>query len=1056
MRKAILTLLVVFGFVLIATAQERSINGIVTNDKGTPIEGVSVTSSDNKKGTKTDKNGSYTITVITNAKSLLYSSVGFETQRKNISNLNTINLALKATDSRLDEIVVVAYGTVKKDNFTGSAAKIAGNEFDKRTLTSVTNALTGSVAGLSTTSSSGQPGSTPAIRVRGFGSISASNEPLIVVDGIPATSALSNINMDDVESLTVLKDAATTSLYGSRAANGVVMVTTKKGKKGKSVINFKYNYSLTSRGIPNYDRVSAEEYMPLMWESYRNSLAYRASTPLPLATASNQASGLVAGQNGIIDLLGYNAFNLPKAQVMLPNGTLNPSASLVYKREDLDWFDPITRNGTRNEYSLNYGGGEGKTDYFVSGAYTKENGYIKRSDFERANARINVNSQLKDWVKIGLNFGYINSKGNFASTDGSNSIVNPFFFAAKIGPIFPYYAYDPANPGSYKFDANGNKQYDFGNSTIAGLPTRPSGAYGGRHTIAENELSSEFFKRNVFNGRAYAEIKLLNGLKFTTNIGADITNRLDVNFANKVIGDGAPAGRVTRENTNNSGLTFNQLLNYNKKARKHNFDVLAGHESYQFKENYLATTRQGQIVDNNLELINFTTTTNATSKEDNYNLESYFGNFRYDYNNKYFFTLGGRTDGNSKYSKKFRWGKFWSISAAWVLTKENFFNNSKYLSLLKLRTSYGTTGNDAGIGYYASKNLYTLGRNNGLTPGIYQYTVGFDGLLWESNKQFDLALDFGILKNRITGSIEYYKRESDNLLFDIPLPNSSGFSTILKNIGSMNNKGIEISINADVVRYKDFTWNIAVNASSFKNNITKLPQAEIITGTKKLMVGHSLYDYWLRQWYGVDPADGVALYRAANTSAADVRTSAKGDFVTPNINNALYDYSGSAIPDWYGGITSTFNYKGFSLSILANWQKGGLTYDDTYAAFMHSGTYGASLHRDMLTRWQKPGDITNVPRMDNGQTGNFGAVSTRWLTDASYFNIQNITLGYDFKNTNFFNIKNINSARFYIAIENVKMFSKRQGMNPSQSFTGLTSIGYLPAKVFNVGLNFNF
>lgn len=1035
---------------------QKELKGKITNEKGIPVANVSVVVVGTKLGTSSAADGTFAITVPSTAKTLSFSSIEIATKEVAIGNQTNFAVQVATNEKALEEVVVVAYGTAKKENFTGSANKISAKEIQNRPLTNIATALIGSTPGLTTTSASGQPGSAPAVRIRGFGSVTAGNDPLYVVDGVPVSSALSNINMDDVESLSILKDAATTSLYGSRAANGVIMITTKKGKKGKNQVNFKYNLSYVSRAIPDYDRVSAEEYMPLMWESYRNSLAYRAASPLPLATASNQASGLVTGQNGIIDLLAYNAFNLPRNQVMLPNGTLNPSAQLIYNRDDLNWFDPLTRNGIRNEYSLNFGGGVEKLDYFLSAAYTKEDGYINRSDFERANARINLNSQMKSWLKVGTNLAYTYSRGNFASTDGSNSIVNPFFFAARMGPIYPYFAYDPLNPGRYLLDASGNRQYDFGNSTIAGLPARPAGAYGGRHTIAENELSKEFFKRGVVNTRSYAEFKIADGLKFTTNFAVDVTNRTDVTFQNRIIGDGAPAGRLTKETQTITSYTFNQLLTYNKKVKKHNFDVLLGHENYSLNDNNLSGTRQGQIVDGNLELLNFTTTTNLSSNDDNYRVESYFTNLKYDFNEKYFFTIGGRTDGNSRFDEPVRWGKFWSTSAAWVVSKESFLRSSSIVSFLKLRTSYGTTGNDVGIGYYPYQTFYTLGRNNGLTPGVVQSSLGNQDLTWEANKQFDIGVDFDLFKRRITGSVEFFRRESDNLLFSVPLPVSSGFSSILRNVGSMYNKGIEISLGVDVIKKKNFSWNVLVNATTLQNRITRLPQKEIISGTKKLQVGKSLYDYWLRQWYGVDPNDGAALFVAASGTGAGVRISSKGDTVTTDVNNAKFDYTGTAIPDWYGGITNTFTYKNFSLSILANWQIGGLTYDDTYAAYMHAGTYGASLHKDMLNRWQKPGDITTVPRMDNAQTSIFGATSSRWLTDASFFNLQNITLSYDLNNAVFLKKASINNARFYLSLENVQMFTKRAGMNPSQAFTGVTSIGYIPARVINMGVNINF
>jgi TonB-linked SusC/RagA family outer membrane protein len=1051
MMKQLILMFSFLFFTVSSFAQTKVVTGKVTDENGAPVSNVSVFVKNTNIGTTTKADGTYSINLTQPAKAISFSAVDFNSTDLAVPTNGVLNVKLTLSNNKLDDVVVVAYGTTKKSNFTGSAATITAKEFQDRPLTSVANALIGAAPGIASTSPSGQPGSSPAIRIRGFGSISASSDPLYIVDGVPFTSSIANLNMDDVESLSVLKDAATTSLYGSRAANGVVMITTKKGKVGRNNVTFKYNSSVNSRAIPNYDRVGPADYYTLMWEAYRNSLAYRASSPLSLTAASNQASGLVSGQNGIVDVLGYNAFDVPKNALVNPDGTFNSSAKLRYRSADLDWFDPVTRNGIRNDYSMNFSGGLDKTDYFVSFNYLKEEGYIKRSDFQRFSVRANVNSQLKSWLKTGVNINFTKSGGLFASTDGSNSIVNPFFFAARMGPIFPIYMYQP-NSSNYLLDINGNRQYDFGNSTGY---IRPSGAYGGRHTIAENELSNERFSRNVFNGRTYAEVKLYEGLKLTTNFAADIQNRMDLTYQNKIIGDGAPAGRSSKSNQLLTNYTFNQLLSYNKKVKEHNFDVLLGHENYSNNQDFLSGTRQGQVVDGNFELINFTTTTSLSSSQDNHTIESYFGNLKYDLGSKYFLTLGGRTDGNSRFGSKVRWGKFWSASAAWLISKEKFMENVKFVNFLKLRSSYGTTGNDAGISFYASQNLYNLGLNNGLTPGILQSTsLGNDSLTWEANGQFDIGIDFTLFDNRISGSFEYFKRQTNNLLFSVPLPISSGVSSISKNIGGMYNKGLELQLDAEVIRTKDFTWKIGINATTVKNQITKMPQKEIISGTKKLMVGKSIFDYWLRQWHGVDPKDGAALFVAdpATITAATLRITPGGDSVTTDPNRAKYDYVGSSIPDVYGAINTSVRYKQYTISTIANYQIGGLTYDDTYAAFMHAGTYGASLHTDMLKRWKNPGDITNVPRMDNAQTSFFGATSSRFLTSATFLNIQNVTLSYDHT---FASKKPFNSARIYISAENVRMFTKRYGMNPSQSFAGVTSIGYIPAAVFNIGVNIN-
>jgi TonB-linked SusC/RagA family outer membrane protein len=1046
--------LALFTLVLSATAQEKKISGRVTDDSGSPLANVSVSVKNGAKGGTTNEKGEYSILVPSSAKVLVFSAVDYGTKEMALGNQTSLNVSLVSEAKALENVIVTAYGSSKRETFTGSAAKISAKDIQNRPLTNVASALIGAAPGVAAVTANGQPGSAPAIRVRGFGSVSASNDPLYVVDGVPFTAAISNINMDDVESISILKDAATTSLYGSRAANGVVMITTKKGRKGRSNVNVKVNTSITSRAIPDYDRANADEYMPLMWEALRNSLAYRATNPVALATASNIASGLVAGQTGIVSLLGYNPYNVAANQVMLPDGTLNPAAKMVFRQGDLDWFSPLTRDGIRNEYSMNFSGASDKTDHFVSVGYLKENGYIKRSDFERFNARVNLNSQLTKWFKVGTNLNFTKSGGNFASTDGSNSIVNPFFFAARMGPIFPVYAYDPNRPGEYVLDAAGNRQYDFGNGTIPGL-VRPAGAYGGRHTIAENELSKEMFARNVFNGRAYAEAKFTDWLKLTTNFATDYTNRYDLTYQNNIIGDGAPSGRSSKDYQTIVGTTFNQILNFNKQIKDHSFEGLLGHENYKLMEDNLSGQRQNQVATGNYELANFTTTTSLSSQVDNIRIESYFANFKYDYRGKYFVTLGGRTDGNSRFADSVRWGRFWSASGAWVMSKEGFMAGLDWINFLKLRASYGTTGNDAGIGYYPYQTLYAIGRNNALNPGVLQNTsLGNGGLTWESNKQFDVGVDFTVLNNRLNGSVEYFNRVSDNLIFSVPLPMSSGFSSTFRNVGSMYNRGLELQISGDVIRTKDVTLTLGMNATTFTNKITRLPQNEIISGTKKLMVGRSINDYWLREWYGVDPNDGAALYHN-QSGRTGYRISGKGDTVALNPTNARFGYVGTAIPDWYGAFNFSFRYKNLTLSSLMNWQLGGLTYDDTYAAYMHSGTYGASLHRDMLQRWQKPGDITNVPRMDNAQTSFFGATSSRFLTDASFLNIQNITLAYDFKGQLGKKTLPFQSGRLFLAMENVKMFTKRSGMNPMQSFSGVTSIGFIPARVLNIGVNVN-
>lgn len=415
-----------------------------------------------------------------------------------------------------------------------------------------------------------------------------------------------------------------------------------------------------------------------------------------------------------------------------------------------------------------------------------------------------------------------------------------------------------------------------------------------------------------------------------------------------------------------------------------------------------------------------------------------------------------RRDGSSKFFTENRWGNFWSLSAGWRLDEENFIKNFKFINLLKLRTSYGATGNDAGIGYYAWQALFDLGLNNAAEPGLIQSSLSNTSLTWESNNQFDAAIEFGFL-NKISGSIEFYRRTSSNLLFAVPLPPSSGITTQDQNVGSMYNQGFEFHIAADVVKKNDFNWNIDFNFSTLKNSFTKLPegQKEIIKGTKKLMVGQSIYDFWLRGWYGVDPADGRALYLANDKNMTTQATNLRvigADTVTTSQNNALYHYNGTAIPDLIGGVTNTFSYKGIVLSVLTTFQIGGKYYDSNYAGLMSAGTYGNAFHPDILKRWQNVGDITNVPRLDAGRVTEFGAASDRFLVDASYLAVKSISLGYNFPSSLVKKL-NVGNARIYLSGENIRLFNARKGLDSQQSFGGTTDNLYSPSRTIIVGIN---
>jgi TonB-linked SusC/RagA family outer membrane protein len=1051
-------------FVLVITqamAQNKTVTGKVTDAKdGTPLAGVSV-SVKGATGTVTGADGTFRIVVPAAAKSVDLSYVGFEAATVSIPASGTVTFAMKAADAKLDEVVVVAYGTAKKETLTGSVSQIKAEDYAKRPLSNVTAAIEGASPGVVTNTANGQPGSGIAIRVRGFGSINATSEPLFVVDGVPYVGGTSNINPDDVESTTILKDAAATALFGSRAANGVVMITTKKGRKGRNNISVRALQGISSRGLPEYDRLNAYQYYPIMWEAYRNSLVYPASgAPISRDSASRVASGLTS-RTSIQGLLGYNPFNVANNAIVDVNGQINPNASLIYAN-DLDWTKDLMRNGSRKDYSINFSGGADKSDYFFSMGYLNEAGYTVRSDFERFSARLNVNVQPLSWLKTGLNISGNHSISNTASDGGSTSFVNPFFFSRNIGPIYPVYAHNMTT-GEYLLDGSGNKFWDLGNMGGAmGVPNRPSGGFSGRHAVAETFLNELNFRRTVVSARNYTDITFLRDFKFTNNVSVDFQSQYDGSFENTVVGDGAPAGRSSREFGSNTGVVLSQILNYGKRFGSHRVDALVGHESFNQMQQGQRGFKQGQSLSGNTELNNFTTINSATSYLDRYRIESYFSRVNYDYMGKYFVSGSIRRDGNSRFAEESRWGTFWSVGGGWNIDKEKFMKNVSWVNTLKLRGSYGVVGVADGIGFYAYQGLYSFA-NNANEPGIVQSQTSFLNrkLTWETNKQFDLGVDFSLFKGRINGSVEYFNRVSADLLFAVPQPLSSGALTVNQNTATMYNRGVELQLNGDIIRKKDLTWNMGVNLSTVTNRISKMPESvpEFITGTKKYAVGNSIYDYWLRSFYGIDPNDGAVLYVAENTAASATRrliTNKAGgvDTVTTAVANGKFASHGTSIPDLYGSMTQSITFKNITLSALFTFQVGGKTYDALYQSLMSASNYGGASHVDILNRWQKAGDITNVPRMDAGQSTDFNATSSRWLVDASYFNIRTINLSFALPK-NLVNRMKINNGQFFVSVENVAFFSKRKGMNNQQAFSGVTSNAYPPARVFTAGFTLN-
>ena len=1044
MRKLLLSVIALFGIALGAMAQ-KIVTGKITDAKGSPLSNVSVLVKGTTVGTSTNDAGFYSIQVPANGKVLVFTYVGQAPIEISIGNKTVVNTSLTNADADLNEVVVVAYGTKKREAITGSQATV---ELEDRQISNLSQALAGAAPGISATAGNGQPGSSAAIRIRGFGSVNASSAPLYVIDGFPYGGFIADINVNDIETMTVLKDASSTALYGARAANGVILITTKKGRTATPKINLYGNSGFSERGIPEYDRVGTNDYYPVMWQGFKHALMFPVS-----GVGQSEAVAAQNATNGIAAQLVYNPYNVADNQIVGLDGKLNPSASLRYN--DFDWYSPLKRRGGRNEVGFSVASKNDKSDYYFSLNYLNDKGFVIKSDFERVNARLAMNTQIKEWLKAGINVTSSLVTSKQAAGDGSNTFINPFVFARGIGPIYPVRAFD-ATTGAPVLDANGDQYYDYGQ--YPGSINRPAGASPGRHIVYETLLNENINNRNSTIARTYVEAKFLNHFTFTTNLGIDLSNVRNQTFQNKIVGDGVTSGGTAGLTSNEfRTISLNQLLNYNQTFGLSEVSVLVGHESQKNKDSYLSVLKRGQNLDGNIALDNFVTLGSITGDLRELRREGYLSRFNYGYKGKYFLDLSYRRDASSRFAPQSRWGNFYSAGVSWNLIKEPVFADVKWLNNLKFRASYGTVGNDGLDTYFEYQSLYGLGWNNALEPGALASKLANPELTWEVNKTFNVGLDFAVFKNKVSGTVEFFDRGSSKLLFDVPQGLSSIITSRTENIGAMSNKGVEVQLDFAIIQSQHFKWDLQVNVTALKNNISALPAETptIINGTKRLEVGKDLYAFYLRRWAGVDPADGAGLYYALpGTTGSTIRVGKAGDTLTTNSSFAAYGYAGTAIPKHFGSVNNTFTFKNLSLSFLLNYQVGGKFYDGNYAGLM-SFRYGSSIHADALNAWKAPGDVTDVPRLDNLNNAQLNAASDRWLIDASYINVRNVTLNYRLPKSLISGI-GFSQARVFVSGENLYVFSKRTGMNPAESFNGTNSAVYTPNRLFNAGFNITF
>ena len=1056
----------------LVSAQVSKVTGVVVSaEDGEPVIGASVLVVGTNLGTITDIDGKYEIAnVPADAKHLRISYVGMETQQVSIKP-GMIRTELRSDTEVIDEVVVVAYGTAKKSSFTGSASVVGAKNIEKRAITNATSALEGNTSGVQVTSALGQPGESASVRIRGFGSVNASNAPLYVVDGAVYNGDISNINPSDIESMTVLKDAASTSLYGSSAGNGVILITTKKGSNtsGGTGITLNISQGWSSRAYDDYARVGVYDYYPLQWQMLKNSRISSGDTA--------EEAALYASEN-IIDELKYNPFvGVADTEIVGTDGRLNPAANALKWGDDLDWEDAAYSTGYRQEYNVSYNSSNEKSDSYASVGYLKDNGYMLKTDFERYSGRVNYNVYPVKWFKSGVNLGLVRTNSNYSTStsDNSSGYSNLSRFIRTMAPIYPVHKHD-LETGEY-LDAENNSTTDPSQYTYDYEGARISS--NGRDAIAETLWNEREISNMNTTARVYATIMPIEGLSLTVNYALENTDLRRKVYENPLVGDGTSGpGRLNLLTTRTLTQTFNQLINYNKSFGNHTFDILLGHENYEYKYEYEYAMKIGEVISGIYDFENFTSINELSSYTNRYRKEGYFGRLNYDYADKYYASISYRHDGSSRFSKDNRWGNFWSFGASWRISEEDFMKDISWLSNLKLRASYGQTGNDAILdadddaSYYPYQLLYTLGVNNASEAGIYLSSLVDTNLKWETQVSADVAIEFGLFDNRLTGSLEYFTKQSKDLLFDTSIPLSNGVSSIVQNIGKVKNNGVEFDLNYQLLRRNDWTFSIGVNGTHIKNKVTQLPAGNengIVTGSKKYMVGHSIYEFWLRQWYGVNPENGDGLYYldtdAYNEADGTLSESVKSTLVTidgKQLTNsyryAKYDYSGSAIPKLYGGFIFNLGYKDFELSAVFSYSLGGKVLDLTYANLMATDEFGYAMSEDVKKAWQKPGDITNVPRLDANSTHatSIGqSYSTRWLTNANYLNLRTVTLSYNLPAKWLHHVM-VKNARLSVSAENLFMIKARQGLNPQANYAGVSYNEYMPARNITLGLNVSF
>jgi TonB-linked SusC/RagA family outer membrane protein len=987
----------------ISVAQQRQISGTIVDDEGTPLLGVNVIIVGTSTGTQSDLDGKYSLSV-TDSQSLAFSYIGYEKQTILVGTKTVLNVTLLNDLNKLDEVLIVGYGTQSKRTLTDNIAKITSEDIEGIPVSNFQNTLVAKAAGVQVTQTNGKVEGGLNIRVRGAASISAGTQPLYVIDGIALynqsessngapVNPLLTLSPNEIESIDILKDASSTAIYGSRGSNGVVIITTKQGKDGKAVFSANVSGGTTS-ATNTRNFLNSSQYVELFREAAINSADIFGSEADALA--------FVEGR--------FDRYS---------NGT-----DWRNNEVDTDWQALALRDGQVYDADFSARGGNAKTKFFFSGAFNDTKGIVLGNDLQRFNARSNVSHKFSDKFNAGMNLSYSRTVIDRIAND--NAFVTPLQAIAQT-PLTPAFLEDgTANPNTL---------------------------YANFLLQDQNAFYQTIIRR--LTGSVYGDYEFIEGLKLNSTFAYDLYYQTEDNFVGRNAPFQSTDGEAFASDVNTERYVITNFLSYDKQFGLHTIGAVAGLELQETSRRFTSVTSNQFPTDDFTTISGGAEIVAGVGNVSADALYSTFARFTYDYADKYLFKASVRRDGSSRFGANFQYGTFPAVSAGWVMSKEEFLADSKTLSFLKLRASYGETGNQE-IGDFSSRFLFGASSYN-QRPGLSFTQPGNPDLTWEKSTQLDLGVDYGLLDDRITGEIDYYVKNTDGLLFNVPIVPSAGASGITRNIGELQNQGFEFVINTKNIQTDDLTWNTSFNIATNTNEVKSLPNdnKDIINGRNILRTGETARAFYLLEYAGVDVDNGDALY-VINSENAD--GSLNRD-TTNNPNDANRIVVGNPFPEVFGGLTNTVLYKDldFSFTLQGEWgasiYNGGGIYQSANADFFDNQT------SDQLNRWQNPGDVTNVPEA-RLFAGNGTANSTRYLNKSNFVRLRNITLGYSLP-TSLIEDYSLTKLRVYVTAVNLLTFTNYEGGYDPEARSDAGGIGQEfysvpPAKIVSLGVNINF